>query len=76
LWDIKTSHVSRPSGDIRGTCLVVVMLTLFGCTVSSLCASVAQPTTHYEPTLEFLNRHPLPQWYADAKLGIFIHWGL
>lgn len=20
--------------------------------------------------------HPLPQWYADAKFGIFIHWGL
>ena len=31
---------------------------------------------HYEPTLESLNRHPLPQWYADAKLGIFVHWGL
>jgi len=35
----------------------------------------AQPS-HYEPTLESLNQHPLPQWYADAKLGIFIHWGL
>jgi alpha-L-fucosidase len=36
----------------------------------------AQAPSHYEPTLESLNRHPLPQWYADAKLGIFIHWGL
>lgn len=36
----------------------------------------AQPPAHYEPTLESLNRHPLPEWYADAKLGIFIHWGL
>lgn len=35
-----------------------------------------QTQLHYEPTLESLNRHPLPQWYADAKLGIFIHWGL
>jgi len=33
-------------------------------------------TVHYEPTLESLNKHPLPEWYADAKLGIFIHWGL
>lgn len=31
---------------------------------------------HYEPTLESLDQHPLPQWYAGAKLGIFIHWGL
>ena len=38
-------------------------------------ASAQQPI-HYEATLESLNRHPLPQWYADAKLGIFVHWGL
>src|SRR6201996_1386501 len=36
----------------------------------------AQAPVHYEPTLASLNRHPLPQWYADAKLGIFVHWGL
>ena len=38
--------------------------------------SLAAQTVHYEPTLESLNKHPLPQWYADAKLGIFVHWGL
>jgi len=36
----------------------------------------AEPPSKYEPTLESLNQHPLPQWYADAKLGIFVHWGL
>ena len=36
----------------------------------------AQQPVHYEPTLASLDQHPLPQWYADAKLGIFIHWGL
>src|SRR4030081_3534780 len=36
----------------------------------------AQSPAHYEATVESLNRHPLPAWYADAKLGIFIHWGL
>ncbi len=30
----------------------------------------------YEPTWESLRRHQPPQWYDDAKLGIFIHWGL
>ncbi len=29
----------------------------------------------YEPTLESLSRHPVPGWFQDAKLGIFIHWG-
>src|SRR5450631_3747660 len=42
--------------------------------MSALC--VAQTSMKYEPTLESLDRHPLPQWYAGAKLGIFIHWGL
>lgn len=30
----------------------------------------------YEPTLTSLRTHPVPEWYDDAKLGIFIHWGL
>lgn len=39
-------------------------------------AAQAQNPTHYEATIESLDQHPLPDWYADAKLGIFIHWGL
>lgn len=31
---------------------------------------------HYEPTWESLDSHPLPNWYQDAKFGIFIHWGV
>ncbi len=23
-----------------------------------------------------MRRHPLPDWYQNAKLGIFVHWGL
>ena len=38
--------------------------------------SPAQAPAKYEPTIESLDRHPLPDWYAGAKLGIFIHWGL
>jgi alpha-L-fucosidase len=30
----------------------------------------------YQPTVESLSTHPLPQWYQDAKFGIFIHWGV
>jgi alpha-L-fucosidase len=30
----------------------------------------------YEPKLESLRQHPLPAWFDQAKLGIFIHWGL
>lgn len=30
----------------------------------------------YQPTWESLDTRPLPQWYDEAKLGIFIHWGV
>ena len=30
----------------------------------------------FEATLESVRAHQLPDWYSNAKLGIFIHWGL
>ena len=32
--------------------------------------------TQYEPTWESLQVYAVPDWYVDAKFGIFIHWGL
>lgn len=29
----------------------------------------------YQPTFESLRRHAVPDWFHDAKLGIFVHWG-
>jgi alpha-L-fucosidase len=44
--------------------------------MSSSLSNAQQAPQKYEPTLESLDLHPLPEWYAGAKLGIFIHWGL
>ncbi|KAK3612039.1 hypothetical protein CHS0354_021720 [Potamilus streckersoni] len=30
----------------------------------------------YEPTWESLDSRPLPSWYDENKIGIFIHWGV
>ena len=30
----------------------------------------------YEANWESLDKRPVPQWFQDAKFGIFIHWGL
>lgn len=30
----------------------------------------------YTPDWDSLDSRPLPQWYDDAKVGIFIHWGV
>jgi alpha-L-fucosidase len=29
----------------------------------------------YQPDWETLRKYEIPQWYKDAKFGIFIHWG-
>jgi alpha-L-fucosidase len=44
--------------------------------LSPVIGGAPQPAPTYEPTVESLDKHPLPDWYADAKLGIFVHWGL
>jgi alpha-L-fucosidase len=30
----------------------------------------------YRADLASLRAHPLPEWFADAKFGVFVHWGL
>lgn len=29
----------------------------------------------FKPTAESLSQHDVPEWFKDAKFGIFIHWG-
>mmetsp|Transcript_21538 Transcript_21538/g.61340 ORF Transcript_21538/g.61340 Transcript_21538/m.61340 type:complete len:585 (-) Transcript_21538:224-1978(-) len=33
-------------------------------------------TYSYQPSWESLDKRPPPQWYDEAKFGIFIHWGV
>ncbi|NLD71258.1 MAG: alpha-L-fucosidase, partial [Chloroflexi bacterium] len=37
---------------------------------------MTEPEFRYAPTWESLADYEAPQWYQDAKFGIFIHWGL
>lgn len=40
-------------------------------------ASAPEATAQeYEPTWESLDSRPMPEWFGDAKFGIFIHWGV
>ena len=46
---------------------------LVSATIFTGCGEVQKKT--YDPTFESLDSHPTPQWFKDAKFGIFIHWG-
>lgn len=36
----------------------------------------AAPPIRFDPSWDSIKKHQVPDWYQDAKLGIFIHWGL
>lgn len=31
---------------------------------------------NYKPNWDSLDKRPLPEWYDEAKIGIFLHWGV
>ncbi len=39
-------------------------------------ALISVVLSRYQPTWDSLDKRPLPQWYDEAKFGIFIHWGV
>ena len=38
--------------------------------------TVTKFNDQYDPSWESLDKRPLPKWYDEAKVGIFIHWGV
>jgi hypothetical protein len=36
----------------------------------------AANANRYEPNWPSLMTRPLPQWFDDSKIGVFIHWGV
>ena len=47
-----------------------------GLLIFALLMSLTLRAQQVEPTWESLNQRGYPQWFSDAKLGIFVHWGL
>src|ERR1700741_3095724 len=41
-----------------------------------LAVSVQTFSQNYQPNWESLDARPVPEWFRDAKFGIFIHWGV
>ncbi|KAG0430352.1 hypothetical protein HPB47_022771 [Ixodes persulcatus] len=63
---LKKNHTVGAASS-QGRFLAVVLLVY-------LWASAA--VARYEPTWESLDARPLPAWYDQAKVGIFLHWGV
>ncbi len=58
-------------------CLFLVVASLLSLSVvQRATAQQVENVKTVEPTWESINERGYPQWFSDAKLGIFIHWGL
>ncbi len=53
---------------------LLAVLVIAALASSALTASPRPPQT-FEPTWESLKQYKCPEWFRDAKLGIFLHWG-
>ncbi len=54
--------------------MAVVLGVLGGSMMLPICAQAQREG--FEPNWASLNARQSPAWFADAKLGIFIHWGI
>jgi alpha-L-fucosidase len=50
-------------------------LILIGLLALSL-TRIAEVRGQYEPNWDSLDTRPVPAWYDEAKIGIFLHWGV
>ncbi len=62
--------MSSRSFSALGFCFAVAALA-----VPASAQTASAPAGPYQPTTQSLRSHKAPQWYEDAKFGIFIHWG-
>ncbi|WP_024876829.1 alpha-L-fucosidase [Saccharomonospora piscinae] len=70
-----TSRITRRSLFAGSVAVGLSALSLSSARASVLHREAPFPGV-YQPTWASLDSHPLPTWFDDAKLGIFIHWGI
>ena len=44
--------------------------------VAAMALCMGASAKAYDANWESLNTRPCPQWWKDAKFGIFVHWGV
>lgn len=59
--------------QIKASAGKIILVVLFALTATTTTKLAAQT---YTPDWASLDARPIPQWFKDAKFGIFIHWGV
>ncbi|GLW96769.1 alpha-L-fucosidase [Microtetraspora sp. NBRC 16547] len=67
-------HLLRTT-RITGTAITGALALILTTSPSTAFAADNAPPERYTGDYASLEKHPTPQWFDDAKFGIFIHWG-
>jgi len=70
------SEFSKPLGGAIVTQLFSLFFMVVLLSTHAMCQWPDTPPAKYDPDWMSIRRHPVPMWFNDAKLGIFVHWGL
>jgi len=55
--------------------LLFIMFFVLSGSLNSYCENTFEDK-NYQPTWNSLGRHQIPEWFKDAKFGIYTHWGV
>ncbi|XP_045478922.1 alpha-L-fucosidase [Harmonia axyridis] len=75
----RVSHCCCNCHIVKMRAFLSILLILIFVTISTKCnipRTVNSFDVKYEPNWNSLDSRPLPKWYDEAKIGIFIHWGV
>jgi len=53
-----------------------LILTLITCNLVFACNNNNEVAEKFKPTWNSLSSHQVPEWFKDAKFGIYTHWGI
>ena len=68
FWVYKRTTNMAAAGGVFASSVLL----LLGVVLLTNCAYAKK----YEPNWKSIDSRPLPAWYDEGKIGIFIHWGV
>ena len=76
LMQLTGTSVGVFSGRRSKATLTFLLAAITLLAASAMCQLPKGPPKKYTPDWMIIKQHPVPKWFEDAKLGIFVHWGL
>lgn len=71
LVDLSTGKIAMKSAGFFASCVLLLVLA-----VSLRGYGYPSEQVKYEPTWDSLKQYQVPEWFKDAKFGIYTHWGV